>query len=90
MRTREPSRGGLRHCGAASQAVRAPSRPISRTAAARAGKVPQALDALDAALEAGFDDPGLLGRDEDLDSLHGDPRFMRALARAAKDDCAGD
>jgi hypothetical protein len=40
--------------------------------------------------EAGFDDSGLLGRDDDLEALHGDPRFKRALERAAKDDDAAD
>jgi beta-lactamase regulating signal transducer with metallopeptidase domain/tetratricopeptide (TPR) repeat protein len=51
-------------------------------ALARAGKVPQALDTLDAALEAGFDDPGLLGRDDDLEALHGDPRFAKLRKKA--------
>jgi beta-lactamase regulating signal transducer with metallopeptidase domain/Flp pilus assembly protein TadD len=46
-------------------------------ALARAGKVAQALDTLDAALEAGFDDPGLLGKDDDLDGLREDPRFAQ-------------
>ena len=53
-------------------------------ALARAGKVPQALDTLDAALEAGFDDPGLLGQDDDLEALHEDPRFAK-LRRKAED-----
>jgi beta-lactamase regulating signal transducer with metallopeptidase domain/tetratricopeptide (TPR) repeat protein len=51
-------------------------------ALARAGKVPQALDTLDAALEAGFDDPGLLGRDDDLDALHDEPRFAKLRKKA--------
>ncbi|HSB63628.1 MAG TPA: M56 family metallopeptidase [Thermoanaerobaculia bacterium] len=51
-------------------------------ALARAGKVPQALDTLDASLEAGFDDPGLLGRDDDLEALHGDPRFAKLRKKA--------
>jgi beta-lactamase regulating signal transducer with metallopeptidase domain/Flp pilus assembly protein TadD len=51
-------------------------------ALARAGKVPQALDTLDASLEAGFDDPGLLGRDDDLDALRGDPRFAKLRKKA--------
>ena len=51
-------------------------------ALARAGKVPQALDTLDAALEAGFDDPGLLGRDDDLEALHEDPRFAKLRKKA--------
>ncbi len=51
-------------------------------ALARAGKVPQALDTLDAALDAGFDDPGLLGRDDDLEALHGEPRFAQLRKKA--------
>ncbi len=51
-------------------------------ALARAGKVPQALDTLDAALEAGFDDPGLLGRDDDLEALHEEPRFAKLRKKA--------
>ena len=51
-------------------------------ALARAGKVPQALDTLDASLEAGFDDPGLIGRDDDLDALHDDPRFAQLRKKA--------
>ncbi|MFI5120399.1 MAG: TPR end-of-group domain-containing protein [Thermoanaerobaculia bacterium] len=51
-------------------------------ALARAGKVPQALDALDAALEAGFDDPGLLERDDDLEALHDEPRFAQLKKKA--------
>jgi len=51
-------------------------------ALARAGKTPQALDALDAALEAGFDDPRLLGRDDDLEALHGEPRFAQLKEKA--------
>jgi tetratricopeptide (TPR) repeat protein len=51
-------------------------------ALARAGKVPQALDTLDAALEAGFDDPSLIEKDDDLDSLRGDPRLARLKKKA--------
>jgi len=51
-------------------------------ALARSGKKPQALDALDAALEAGFDDPRLLGRDDDLETLHGEPRFAQLEKKA--------
>ena len=53
-------------------------------ALARAGKVPQALDTLDAALEAGFDDPSLIEKDDDLDALRGDPRLAR-LEKKAED-----
>ena len=51
-------------------------------ALARAGKVPQALDTLDAALEAGFDDPSLIEKDDDLDALRGDPRLARLKKKA--------
>jgi tetratricopeptide (TPR) repeat protein len=51
-------------------------------ALARAGKVPQALDTLDAALEAGFDDPSLIEKDDDLDSLRGDPRLAQLKKKA--------
>ncbi|HMA28524.1 MAG TPA: M56 family metallopeptidase, partial [Thermoanaerobaculia bacterium] len=51
-------------------------------ALARAGKVREALDTLDAALEAGFDDPGLIGRDDDLAALHDDPRFAKLRKKA--------
>lgn len=51
-------------------------------ALARAGKVSQALDALDAALEAGFDDPSLIEKDDDLDALRGDPRLARLKKKA--------
>jgi len=51
-------------------------------ALARAGKVPQALDTLDAALEAGFDDPSLIEKDDDLEALRGDPRFARLEKKA--------
>jgi len=51
-------------------------------ALARAGKVPQALDTLDAALEAGFDDPGLLERDDDLDAIREEPRFAQLKKKA--------
>jgi hypothetical protein len=33
---------------------------------------------------AGFGSPDQIRSDDDLDSLHGDPRFRRALERAAK------
>jgi hypothetical protein len=51
-------------------------------ALARDGKVPPALDTLDAALEAGFDDPGLIEKDDDLDSLRGDPRLAKLKKKA--------
>ncbi|MCM3877164.1 MAG: hypothetical protein NEA02_12190, partial [Thermoanaerobaculia bacterium] len=51
-------------------------------ALARAGKVPQALDTLDAALEAGFDDPSLIERDDDLDALRDEPRLAQLKKKA--------
>jgi beta-lactamase regulating signal transducer with metallopeptidase domain/tetratricopeptide (TPR) repeat protein len=51
-------------------------------ALARAGKIPQALDTLDAALEAGFDDPGLVERDDDLDGIRDEPRFAQLKKKA--------
>lgn len=51
-------------------------------ALARDGKVPQALDTLDAALEAGFDDPSLIEKDDDLDALRGDPRLAKLKKKA--------
>jgi tetratricopeptide (TPR) repeat protein len=53
-------------------------------ALSRAGKGAQALEALDAALEAGFDDPGLLERDDDLDGIREEPRFA-LLKKKAED-----
>ncbi|MFI5196985.1 MAG: TPR end-of-group domain-containing protein [Thermoanaerobaculia bacterium] len=51
-------------------------------ALSRAGKKAQALEALDAALEAGFDDPGLLERDDDLDGIREEPRFAELKKKA--------
>src|SRR6185295_11160110 len=45
-----------------------------------------ALDALEQALDAGFDDPGLMARDDDLDILRSEPRFKALLARARHTD----
>lgn len=47
--------------------------------AALDGRVGEALDHLDRAIEAGFDRPGLLVSDADLDALRSSPRFQRAL-----------
>ncbi len=44
------------------------------------GKVDLALVRLDAAIAAGFRDVELLEKDPDLASLHGDPRWARAVA----------
>ncbi len=51
---------------------------------ALAGDKDRAFDSLRKALDAGFDQPGTIAHDDDLDSLHGDPRFaeIRKEARA--------
>ncbi|TMA27386.1 MAG: hypothetical protein E6J78_10305 [Deltaproteobacteria bacterium] len=62
------------------EAARRSSKPASSIyntacALARKGDNRAALDSLEQALESGFDDPGLMARDDDLGSLHGEPRF---------------
>ncbi len=42
----------------------------------------RALDYLQKALEAGFDDPSLVRRDDDLDNVRGDPRYRELLKMA--------
>jgi tetratricopeptide (TPR) repeat protein len=44
----------------------------------------RALDHLQKAIEAGFDDPGLIRKDEDLDNVRGEPRY-RELLKIADD-----
>jgi tetratricopeptide (TPR) repeat protein len=46
------------------------------------GSTGEALDALQAALDGGYDDPDHMAEDEDLESLHGDPRFAGLLRDA--------
>jgi tetratricopeptide (TPR) repeat protein len=41
-----------------------------------------ALDYLQKALEAGFDDPGLVRKDDDLDNIRGEPRYRELLKTA--------
>jgi tetratricopeptide (TPR) repeat protein len=48
------------------------------------GDKDRAIDALRKALDAGFDQPDHFAKDDDLVSLHGDPRFTQ-LKREAKD-----
>ena len=51
---------------------------------ALAGDTDNAIDRLHRALDAGFDSPDHMRKDDDLDSLHGDPRFA-ALLKEAKE-----
>lgn len=77
----EPSEKAFRM--AASLGYRAGASTYNAACAlARAGRVPLALDTLDAALEAGFDDPSLIEKDDDLDSLRGDPRLAQLKKKA--------
>jgi tetratricopeptide (TPR) repeat protein len=48
-------------------------------ALARAGKKPEAFEALQKALEEGYDDLRHMARDDDLESLHGEKRFAELL-----------
>jgi tetratricopeptide (TPR) repeat protein len=57
---------------------------------ARLEEKDKAFERLFQAIDAGYDSPQQIRHDEDLDSLHRDPRFKRALERAAKDDAAAD
>src|SRR5206468_8618708 len=53
-------------------------------ALSRAGQTRAALDLLQKALDAGFDQPGLFDKDDDLDNVRDDPRFAQ-IAREARD-----
>jgi pimeloyl-ACP methyl ester carboxylesterase len=57
---------------------------------ARLGRGEEALASLDRALDLGLPHPGMLRWDEDLVSLHEDPRFADLLARARKAELEGD
>jgi tetratricopeptide (TPR) repeat protein/beta-lactamase regulating signal transducer with metallopeptidase domain len=49
-----------------------------------AGKKDAALDMLQKALDAGFDQPGIFDKDDDLDNVRSDPRFEK-IAQEADD-----
>ena len=51
-------------------------------AEARSGNKDKAFERLTQAIDAGFDSPEHIRYDDDLESLHGDPRWKGALARA--------
>ena len=53
-------------------------------ALSRKGDQSRALDYLQKSLEAGFDDPDLVRKDEDLDNVRGEPRY-RELLKMAED-----
>jgi beta-lactamase regulating signal transducer with metallopeptidase domain/tetratricopeptide (TPR) repeat protein len=71
--------------GAVDRGYRAPTALYNQACAyAQAGDRKAALDSLSKALAEGFDQPDLFRTDDDLDSLHGDPEFVR-LTHEAKD-----
>jgi beta-lactamase regulating signal transducer with metallopeptidase domain/tetratricopeptide (TPR) repeat protein len=53
-------------------------------ALSRAGQTRAALDLLEKSLDAGFDQPDIFSKDDDLDSVRDDPRFA-AIQREARD-----
>jgi tetratricopeptide (TPR) repeat protein len=53
-------------------------------ALSRKGDRARALDFLQKSIEAGFDDPDLVRKDEDLDNVRGEPRY-RELLKMAQD-----
>ncbi len=53
---------------------------------ARLGKKEEALKALSEAVELGFQDSALMEKDDDLASLHAEPRYRELLARAKAND----
>jgi tetratricopeptide (TPR) repeat protein len=53
-------------------------------ALSRAGQTRAALDLLQKALDAGFDQPDIFRKDDDLDNVRDDPRFAE-IAREARD-----
>jgi pimeloyl-ACP methyl ester carboxylesterase len=65
-----------------------PSNPLTHydlaCALARAGDAPRALEELSAAVDAGFDAPNFLAKDEDLATLRTRPEFTALFDRAAR------
>ena len=53
-------------------------------ALSRAGQTRAALDVLEKSLDAGFDQPDMFAKDDDLDNVRDDPRFA-AIQREARD-----
>ncbi len=53
-------------------------------ALSRGGQTRAALDVLERSLDAGFDQPNIFSRDDDLDNVRDDPRFA-AIQREARD-----
>lgn len=48
------------------------------------GSADQAIESLEAAVRFGYDEPEHMSKDPDLESLHGDERFKKLLARLQK------
>lgn len=68
-----------------------PANPVrgyynAASAAARSGRNDTAIEHLRAAIEAGFHNPAWIAADDDLASLHDDPRFESLLALAATEE----
>lgn len=57
---------------------------------ARIGRNDEAFDWLFKAIDAGFDSAGTMRHDDDLDELHGDPRWRKALRAIERNDREDD
>ena len=69
---------------AAAEAGRREGTALYNAACARAleGRKAEALDLLERAVEAGYDGPGHMRGDDDLDAIRAEPRFARILENA--------